>query len=577
MALDPVAFDALYGAHADAVYRSALGIVRDPDAASDVVQETFIRAFSATDEIAAPGAWLATVARRLAIDEVRKRHRLTGLAEDAAEDEQAGRTVLVSDAVWADPAKSAASADSISVARACLDALRPDDRTLLTLRYVDDEEIGEIADLLGRTVNATTVALHRARARFDAAYAERVFGRPSVPDTCRAFRDDAVAHADGRSASAAYQAHLETCAICAESDADLRSRSKAFVLAPLLGLPLSAPASLKSTIAESLAARGIPLGPEAEGPAASGGNGSVTSGSTPSVPGGTVGGSTAAAGVGSKVAVLVLAAVAAVAGIAAIVGGAFGSPPGSTGQQVATEIPGSYESAPATPADSALTPASAEPTPAPASVDPDVRIVESKVVPVDEMNIATDPADRSYALVSIEIANADPTRYAVVSVDPGLSFRGSPPPDPIAEVPTRFLVPPGDSSLMFQLYTVPAADLTMAPRITSITWHDGPAWGDTGLIPDPRPRNGNWVLTSQGAVEVRWSVWVALVVDGRPELDAPSHLLDCEVVPPGSTGVEVPQTALQREIASLPGGHHVTWIYDWVPCADQPWLEAADG
>ena len=35
MTLDPTAFDALYAAQADRLYRSALGIVRDPDAAAE--------------------------------------------------------------------------------------------------------------------------------------------------------------------------------------------------------------------------------------------------------------------------------------------------------------------------------------------------------------------------------------------------------------------------------------------------------------------------------------------------------------------------------------------------------------
>ncbi len=44
MTLDPSAFDALYAAQADGLYRSAPGIVRNPDAAADVVQEAFTRA-----------------------------------------------------------------------------------------------------------------------------------------------------------------------------------------------------------------------------------------------------------------------------------------------------------------------------------------------------------------------------------------------------------------------------------------------------------------------------------------------------------------------------------------------------
>ncbi len=71
MSLDPGTFSSFYDTHSPAVYRAALGIVRDPALAEDVVQETFVRAYTATDDIVIPAAWLGTVARRLAIDEVR--------------------------------------------------------------------------------------------------------------------------------------------------------------------------------------------------------------------------------------------------------------------------------------------------------------------------------------------------------------------------------------------------------------------------------------------------------------------------------------------------------------------------
>ena len=204
MTLDPTAFDALYAAQADRLYRSALGIVRDPDAAADVVEEAFVRAYTADDEISFRAAWLATVARHLALNELRRRSRLTGIAEDATDDEEPGGVTLVEGAVWTDPAKSAASADSVAGVAACLAELLPDDRSILTFRYGEGLEISAIAELLGRTVDATTMALHRARARIDATYADRVFARASVPAPCRPWRADAVGHADGKSAAPEY-------------------------------------------------------------------------------------------------------------------------------------------------------------------------------------------------------------------------------------------------------------------------------------------------------------------------------------------------------------------------------------
>src|SRR5664280_723787 len=329
MTLDPTAFDDLYAAQADRLYRSALGIVRDPDAAADVVQEAFVRVYTADDEIISPAAWLATVARRLALNELRRRSRLTGLVEDATDDEEPSGTTLVESAVWTDPAKSAASADSVAGVAACLGGLRPDDRTLLTFRYGEGLEIGAIADLLGRTINATTVALHRARARFDAVYADRVFGRAGVPESCRPWRADAVAHADGKPASADYLGHLATCAPCQETDADLRSRSKAFAFAPLFGLPVVVPATLKATVVAGLAGHGVVIGAAgAAGAAAAGTAGATTAtvtttaGTVAGAAGGTLGagGAAVATGITAKVAILAIVGVIGVAGLVATMG-----------------------------------------------------------------------------------------------------------------------------------------------------------------------------------------------------------------------------------------------------------------
>ena len=329
MALDVGSFDALYAAQADRLYRSALGIVRDPDAAADVVQEAFVRVYTAADEIISPAAWLATVARRVALNELRRRSRLTGLVEDATDDEEPSGTTLVESAVWTDPAKSAASADSVAGVAACLAGLRPDDRTLLTFRYGEGLEIGAIADLLGRTINATTVALHRARARFDVVYADRVLGRAGVPESCRGWRAEAVAHADGKPASAGYLSHLATCAPCQETEADLRSRSKAFAFAPLFGLPVVVPATLKATVIAGLAGKGVAIGAASTaGAAAAGTTGATTAtvtttaGTVAGAAGGTLGagGAAVATGITAKVAILAIVGVIGVAGLVATMG-----------------------------------------------------------------------------------------------------------------------------------------------------------------------------------------------------------------------------------------------------------------
>ena len=55
-------------------------------------------------------------------------------------------------------------------AREVLAALGPHHRAALTLRYLDDLPVPEVAALLGRTLHATEALLVRARAAFRRAY-----------------------------------------------------------------------------------------------------------------------------------------------------------------------------------------------------------------------------------------------------------------------------------------------------------------------------------------------------------------------------------------------------------------------
>jgi RNA polymerase sigma-70 factor (ECF subfamily) len=58
-------------------------------------------------------------------------------------------------------------------ARETLEALNPHHRVALTLRYLDDLSVPEVAALLERTVHATEALLVRARTAFRRAYAEK--------------------------------------------------------------------------------------------------------------------------------------------------------------------------------------------------------------------------------------------------------------------------------------------------------------------------------------------------------------------------------------------------------------------
>ena len=132
--LRPIAFAIAY---------RMLGSVSEPE---DVTQETLLRVDQARDEIASPRAFVATVATRLAINELRsaraRRERYVGewLPEPIVTD---GRD---------DPARHAETADSLSLAMlVLLETLSPEQRAVLLLHDVFDYGYAEIATILGKS------------------------------------------------------------------------------------------------------------------------------------------------------------------------------------------------------------------------------------------------------------------------------------------------------------------------------------------------------------------------------------------------------------------------------------------
>jgi RNA polymerase sigma-70 factor (ECF subfamily) len=136
--------------------------------AEDLTSETFLAAADATRRGAVPDltvAWLIGVARHKLVDHWRQRER----------EDRAFRAV-------SDPVGEAERDDwdvrfDAMIAQHVLAGLGAHHRSALTLRYLDDLPVRDVADHLGRTVGATEVLLVRARAAFRASYETEVEGR----------------------------------------------------------------------------------------------------------------------------------------------------------------------------------------------------------------------------------------------------------------------------------------------------------------------------------------------------------------------------------------------------------------
>jgi RNA polymerase sigma-70 factor (TIGR02957 family) len=131
--------------------------------AEDIVQEALLRvhrALEGGDRIESPRAFVATVATRLAIDELRsaRARRESYVGEWLPEP-------LVADATD-DPADQAEMADSLSLAfLVLLESLSPEERAVLLLRDVFDYGYDEIAAIVGKSEDNTRQLATRARRR----------------------------------------------------------------------------------------------------------------------------------------------------------------------------------------------------------------------------------------------------------------------------------------------------------------------------------------------------------------------------------------------------------------------------
>jgi RNA polymerase sigma-70 factor (ECF subfamily) len=138
------AVEQAYRDHADDVYRIALAILRDPDAAVDATHDTFARAFDRWhqyDENRPLLAWLHGIVSHAALDALRRR-RVRALALPRIGEV---RETAAVGGIDGDPARHVAERDQIDAALA---DLKPDARAALVLRHYYGYDYAEIARFL---------------------------------------------------------------------------------------------------------------------------------------------------------------------------------------------------------------------------------------------------------------------------------------------------------------------------------------------------------------------------------------------------------------------------------------------
>jgi len=152
----------LYDAALPEVYGYLLSRCSRPALAEDLTAETFLAAVDAArrdDPPAMTVAWMVGVARHKLVDHWRRQER----------DDRSMRALVDT----APPAEDPWDAElDLVCAHDTLARLGPHHRAALTLRYLDDLPVREVAVVLERTEHATEALLVRARIAFRRAYEE---------------------------------------------------------------------------------------------------------------------------------------------------------------------------------------------------------------------------------------------------------------------------------------------------------------------------------------------------------------------------------------------------------------------
>lgn len=164
-------FEPFFRAHERDIFTYLWRMTSDEQAAYDLTQETFLRAwrhFARIRDYERPGGWLFRVATHLALNHLRRQATALGgaVSLDAA---RSGRHALAFSPAASDPGSRLANADAV---RRALMAIPPRQRAALALREVYGLTCEETATALGISVGAAKTLLWRARGEFRSRYAE---------------------------------------------------------------------------------------------------------------------------------------------------------------------------------------------------------------------------------------------------------------------------------------------------------------------------------------------------------------------------------------------------------------------
>jgi RNA polymerase sigma-70 factor, ECF subfamily len=159
-ARDAAAFSALYKATSAKLYGVVARILPRGDAAADALQEAYVRIWDKAGEFdpgkGSPLAWMATIARNRALDEVRR------VRPDSLEDLPESFEPAADDV---DPLAARERSEGLAALLNCLQALDEEKRAVVLLAYYRGLSREALSRRFGRPVPTIKTWLHRSLAQ----------------------------------------------------------------------------------------------------------------------------------------------------------------------------------------------------------------------------------------------------------------------------------------------------------------------------------------------------------------------------------------------------------------------------
>ncbi len=152
---DQEAFGELYDRHVVRVYRHIYYMVGNAAEAEDLTAQAFLRAWEAIERYQVRGApfvsWLLRIAHNLGVSYLRSKRESSEL-HDGIVEHKSDR----------DPESAYERTAEEELVREAILTLREEQRQVIILRFIEDLDYREVAEIIGKSVAAIRVIQHRA-------------------------------------------------------------------------------------------------------------------------------------------------------------------------------------------------------------------------------------------------------------------------------------------------------------------------------------------------------------------------------------------------------------------------------